>query len=317
MLQQTQVATVLHYYERFLERFPTVADLGVASLDDVLPLWAGLGYYSRARNLHAAARKVVSEYDGKLPSDVESLQQLPGVGRYTAGAIASIAYGTRAPLLDGNVARVLMRLLAVPGDPKDARLRTQLWTVAETLLPARRCGDFNQALMEIGAIVCTTRSPVCDQCPLLADCQAYRLGQVDQIPAVASKAKVREQSVVIVAVQCGSSLLFVQRPSEGLWAGLWELPSEPVAPGETSQQAIQRLYARLPKCRENGDLPVHLIRQLTHRSITFDIRMATCARRGKVVGVHRWIEPLQLHEVGISSACRAVLRKIGWLTGRS
>src|SRR5687768_16089198 len=172
MLQQTQVATVVPYFNRFIARFPTLADLAGADEQEVLRLWQGLGYYSRARNLQAAARKVVAEYGGELPRERDRLLTLPGVGRYTAGAVASIAFDRRAPILDGNVIRVLCRIDKIQSDPRDRSTQDLLWRRAEEVLPARRAGAFNSALMELGATVCTPRSPQCLLCPVREHCEA-------------------------------------------------------------------------------------------------------------------------------------------------
>ncbi|MBX7251062.1 MAG: A/G-specific adenine glycosylase, partial [Candidatus Promineofilum sp.] len=176
MLQQTQIAAVVPYYERWLARFPTVAALAAAPLDDVLKQWEGLGYYSRARHLHAAAQRIVADHGGRLPDTLEELLRLPGVGRYTAGAVASIAYGVRAPVLDGNVIRVLSRLFDVAEDVTRPETRARLWALAEALVPAERPGDYNQALMELGQVICVPQRPRCLLCPLRDDCLARQRG---------------------------------------------------------------------------------------------------------------------------------------------
>ncbi len=308
MLQQTQVSVVRGYYERFLDRFPTLADLAAAEQGDVLALWSGLGYYSRARNLHAAARAIVERHSGVVPRDVESLLALPGIGRYTAGAIASIAYDVPAPVLDGNVARVLCRILALAGDPKTPATRDQLWTVAESLVPPRRCGDFNQSLMELGATVCTPQSPQCLICPLRSSCLASTRGLADQIPPPSRRPRVLEAETVVVAIRSGDRLLFMQRPQTGLWAGLWELPSEDVRAGEECRAALRRLRRRL-----TGDARIQpqrigsVTRLLTHRRIAFHVYAGTwrgpqIARAGA-----RWLRQDELEGVGLSRACQATL----------
>ena len=181
MLQQTQVVTVIPYFRRFTERFPTVQALAAAPLDDVLKLWEGLGYYARARNLHRAARKVVAEFEGRLPDTVEELSQLPGIGRYTLGAIASIAFGRDAPVVDGNVKRVLCRVYAIRGDARRPAVQKKLWALAEANLPKGKAGRWNEAMMELGATVCTPRSPRCDECPLAGVCRARALGIQEQV----------------------------------------------------------------------------------------------------------------------------------------
>ncbi|MCI0477261.1 MAG: A/G-specific adenine glycosylase, partial [Anaerolineales bacterium] len=187
LLQQTQVATVIPYYERFLARFPTTRALASARLDDVLKTWEGAGYYARARNLHRAAKEIVARFDGKIPSTVEELQTLPGIGRYTAGAIASIAFERDAPAVDGNVTRVLCRYFKIESDPKNAQTQKKLWKLAETLLPRGHAGNFNQALMELGATVCVPRNPHCAACPLARGCQARRLNLQEKLPRKRAK----------------------------------------------------------------------------------------------------------------------------------
>ena len=220
MLQQTRVDTVIPYWERWLERFPTVETLAEAELDDVLKEWEGLGYYSRARNLHGAARMVRERFDGDVPSDPDTLRELPGVGPYTAGAIASIAYGVPTPAVDGNVRRVLARLYDLEA-PTAAELRT----LAAALVPDDRPGDFNQALMELGATICTPRSPDCDACPLAEWCEARRLGVQELRPLPRAKKPIPEETVrTAVIVRGDGALLLARRPEDGLLGGLWEFP---------------------------------------------------------------------------------------------
>ena len=182
MLQQTQVATVIPYFHRFLERFPTIADLAAAEEQDVLRLWQGLGYYSRARNLHKAAKAVVNQFGGRMPNDVDALLKLPGVGRYTAGAIASLAHDRVAPILDGNVIRVISRLDHLLTDPRERTAQAHLWQRATEILPKTRVGDFNSALMELGATICTPRAPQCLICPVRSFCEAAERGDPESIP---------------------------------------------------------------------------------------------------------------------------------------
>ena len=264
MLQQTQVATVIPYFTQFLKCFPTLADLAKADEQHVLRLWQGLGYYSRARNLRAAARQIVRDFGGELPSATEDLLKLPGVGRYTAGAIASIAFGRRVPILDGNVSRVLCRLDAVKADPRHPRTRQRLWRRAEDILPRRRVGDFNSALMELGATVCTPRKPRCLLCPARANCKAFATGLHGTIPAVRTTRRrplVRRQTFCIGHA---GKWLIEQRPAKGRWAGMWQFVT--VAKPEGTAQT-----PRLP-------LPVDCLapigsvsHDLTHRRYRFDI----------------------------------------------
>jgi A/G-specific adenine glycosylase len=221
MLQQTQVATVIPYYQRWLARFPTLRDFAVAPLDDVLKLWEGLGYYSRARNFHKAAQIVVNELGGEMPRDVAGLMALPGVGRYTAGAIASLAFNQHAPLLDGNVKRVLSRIFGLT-TPTDE----ELWTLAESLLPRGKAGAFNEALMELGATVCTPRAPACPSCPIRKACTAYASGDPEAYPAKATKKATPHVDVTTAVIVDGDGrVLMGQRPRDGLLGGLWEFVS--------------------------------------------------------------------------------------------
>jgi A/G-specific adenine glycosylase len=220
MLQQTQVATVVPYFHRWLERFPTLQALADAPLDDVLKHWEGLGYYARARNFHKAARRVVQLHNGQLPGNVDALLELPGVGRYTAGAVASLAFGARAAALDGNVKRVLSRVFAVTQPDAD------LWALAEALLPEENAGAHNEALMELGATVCTARNPRCDACPLHALCLARAEGAPGRYPLRKAKPVTPHHNVLCAVVSDSEGdLLLCQRPPGGLLGGLWEFVS--------------------------------------------------------------------------------------------
>ena len=225
MLQQTQVESVIPYYRRFLAAFPTIADLAEAPLDAVLKCWEGLGYYSRARNLHRAARLLIAEYDGVLPSRVDALLELPGIGPYTAGAIASIAFGQRAPVLDGNVTRVFTRLLDLPDDISHSATRTKLWRIAAEWLPAQGAGEYNQALMELGQKVCRPQNPHCAVCPLRTNCSAFAAGTQAARPVRQKRAPTPHYDVTAGLVRDERDrLLIAQRPLEGLLGGLWEFP---------------------------------------------------------------------------------------------
>lgn len=324
MLQQTQVSTVTEHYQRFIRRFPAIVDLAQADLSEVLTLWSGLGYYSRARQLHAAAKTVVDRYGGVVPSDVDRLMTLPGIGRYTAGAIASIAYGRRAAVLDGNVTRVLMRLLALDANPKSSAVRTYLWSVAERLLPRRRCGDFNQALMELGASVCRPKSPICSDCPIKPYCRAAALGLTDLVPKPAKRARLRPVDMVVAAVRRDDRLLFARRPLGGLWPGLWELPSEPLASGEPDSAGLQRLRRRLGRGYRISSEPVATTtRTLTHRVISFRVFAGRACQdsvdpsSGCGSGSSgacqplRWLAADELAGIGISRASLAILTVLG------
>ena len=222
MLQQTQVATVIPYFHRFLERFPTLKALADAPQQDVLRLWQGLGYYSRARNLQAAARMIVNDLKGQMPSTVDGLLNLPGVGRYTAGAIASIAFNRRALILDGNVQRVLCRLDAVMRDPRERETNKHLWNRAEEILPTKRIGDFNSALMELGAMICTPRNPQCLLCPVREHCDAFAAGVQERIPVAKKSTPTPLVHRRTYCIHHKNHWLIEQRPAKGRWAAMWQ-----------------------------------------------------------------------------------------------
>lgn len=224
MLQQTQVSSVLGYFPRFMAALPTVEALAAAPEDEVLHLWTGLGYYSRARNLHKAAKQVVSQYDGEFPRSVDALSELPGIGRSTAGAIASIAMGLRAPILDGNVKRVLARHQAVEGWPGQTAVARQLWQIAEASTPQQRFGDYTQAMMDLGATLCTRSKPACERCPVAADCHARLQGRQKDFPQPKPRKALPEKHTHMLLLQDGDSVLLYRRPPSGLWGGLWCLP---------------------------------------------------------------------------------------------
>ncbi len=268
MLQQTRVETVRAYFERFTKRWPTIVALAGASLDDVLAEWSGLGYYARARNLHAAARRVRDVHAGIFPRDPDAVRALPGVGEYTAGAILSIAFGRREAVVDGNVIRVLARVRALPGSPKDASLKSECWRIARELVPADRPGDFNQALMELGAMVCVPANPRCEVCPLARSCEARASGRTSEIPAKAPK-RARPHRVVRCAfVRRNASVLLVRRPDEGLLGGLWEMPELATLPAARVGEEVARVEHAFTHfdltlvahaCEAAGELPGKLV----------------------------------------------------------
>ena len=225
MLQQTQVTTVIPYFERFMGRFPEVAELAKADQDDVLSLWTGLGYYARARNLHAAAKRVNDEYQGQFPNTIEGLMALPGIGRSTAGAILSLSMNQPSAILDGNVKRVLARHQAVEGWPGRTSVHDALWLIAEQFTPSTKCRDYNQAMMDLGALLCVRRQPLCEQCPVSSDCQAFALNSQHDYPGRKPKTnKPVRQRVWTLVTNASGEVLLSQRPNSGLWGGLWCLP---------------------------------------------------------------------------------------------
>ncbi|MCS6920026.1 MAG: A/G-specific adenine glycosylase [Fimbriimonadales bacterium] len=239
MLQQTQTATVIPYFERFMARFPTVQALAEAPLAEVLRYWEGLGYYARARNLHKAAQLIVQN-GGQLPAAPDRLRELPGIGAYTAGAIASIAFGLPAPVVDGNVTRVLARLLWLKGDLKTGAAQKQLWQIAEQLIDPERPGEFNQAIMELGSTVCTPLQPRCGACPVSHLCEAYQRGQPTAVPEPSRRASLREVVDVSALIERDGRFLIAQRPPDGLWGGLWEFPRAT----RTGRESLEALACR-------------------------------------------------------------------------
>ncbi|MFV8818780.1 A/G-specific adenine glycosylase [Haliea sp. E17] len=225
MLQQTQVKTVIPYFERFLLRFPTVTSLAAAPEDEVLHLWTGLGYYARARNLHKAAKMVSAEFGGEFPDDLQALQALPGIGRSTAGSILASSFGKRGIILDGNVKRVLARHRAVAGWPGKSAVHDNLWTIAEELTPGERHRDYNQAMMDLGALLCTRSSPACGVCPLAADCIARQQGNPQDYPGKKPRKAMPVKSTrLLMARNSAGEVWLEKRPAPGIWGGLWCFP---------------------------------------------------------------------------------------------
>jgi A/G-specific adenine glycosylase len=314
MLQQTQAATVVRYFEPFLNTFPTVADLAAADEQDVLRHWQGLGYYRRARDLHRGARAVVARHGNQVPDDPEALRHIPGIGRYTLGAILSQAFERRLPILEANSRRVLCRLLAWLEDPRTAPSERWLWHVAETLLPARRVGDFNQALMEVGALVCTPVAPRCAACPLAGICASHRLGLQDEIPRPTARPQPVDVQEVAVVVRRGCEVLLVQRPTGGRWASMWEFPRGPVAGAETHEAAAARLLAERTGIRAvvEGEL-MTLRHGVTHHRITlvcFEARYRSGRFRPAYYPRAVWLPPGRLLDYPVSSPQRRLVQAL-------
>jgi len=240
LLQQTRIEAVIPYYNRFIETFPTVAALAAAGQDEVLKAWEGLGYYSRARHLHAAARILVDECGGRFPKTSEGWRKLPGVGPYTAAAVASIAFGEPAPALDGNVQRVLARLFAVTSRIDKSATRRHLRWLAEALISPKAPGDFNQAMMDLGASICTPKRPRCRECPVRRYCRAYATGRQEDLPVRRAGKAIPHHEIVAAVIRKNGRFLLGKRPEGGMLAGLWEFPGGKVEPGETHEQALVR-----------------------------------------------------------------------------
>ncbi|MFN8448991.1 MAG: A/G-specific adenine glycosylase [Anaerolineae bacterium] len=310
MLQQTQIETVKPYYARFLSAYPTVEALAAAPLDDVLKLWEGLGYYSRARNLHRAATLIAAQ---GFPQTVEGLQALPGVGQYTAGAIASIAFGARAPVLDGNVIRVFARLLDLPDDVTQPATRALLWRAAEHWLPDARPGDYNQALMDLGRLVCKPRAPLCADCPIRERCTAYAHGTQDARPVKAAKAETPHYDVTAGIIwNARGEVLIAQRPLDGLLGGLWEFPGGKQEAGETLPGCLKReLREELGIEVEVGELFTTVRHSFTHFKITLHAFTCRYASDGdpQALGVRAWawVTPDQLDGYSFGKADRQVI----------
>lgn len=240
MLQQTRLETVIPYFERWMQHFPSIEVLAKASIQSVLSAWEGLGYYGRARNLHKAAQIVMRDYHGALPKEMSLLQKLPGIGRYTAGAITSIAFGQDEPTLDGNIRRVLARYFNIDEDVHSSHGEQVLWELAAQHLPIGQAGVYNQALMDLGAVVCTPKSPSCSQCPLGDACQARALGIQEQRPVLLAKPAIPHHVVTAAVIRQGEKVLITRRPFKGLLGGLWEFPGGKQEKGEDLSSCLQR-----------------------------------------------------------------------------
>jgi A/G-specific adenine glycosylase len=312
MLQQTRVETVVPYFLRFTERFPDLASLAAAAESEVLALWSGLGYYSRARALHRAARMLVRERDGRFPEDVEGWTELPGVGRYTAGAIVSIALGKPAPILDGNVARVLVRLFGLRGDPRGADLNRELWNLAERILPRRSISDFNQALMELGALVCTPRSPRCLICPLREECVANRQGLPSRLPELAARPKATAVVMAAAIVEKRDRILMYRHTRSALLKDLWELPLGECRNGEVPREALAReARATYGLALEVGEEVARVKHSIMNRRIMLHAFAAelTTSPKPALEGECRWVDRQEVSELAVSSMVRKVLDK--------
>jgi len=241
MLQQTQVATVIPYYLRFLERFPQLAALAAAPVEEVMALWSGLGYYARARNLHATARAVMAQHNGIFPRDAALIAQLPGIGRSTANSIATFCFGAHAPILDGNVKRVLCRAFGIEGSPGSGAMEKRLWTLAEHLMPARHGAIYNQAQMDLGATICTRSKPRCEACPLDDICVAHATGRTAELPQARLRREIPQRQTTLLVLLDDNRVLLEARPPTGIWGGLLSLPELPE--GADAQQWSEQRFA--------------------------------------------------------------------------
>ncbi len=304
MLQQTRVETVIPYYRRWLRRFPSVRALAAATERQVLQLWEGLGYYSRARNLHRAARVVAAEHRGRLPRTLEGLRALPGIGRYTAAAIASICFDADTAVLDGNVKRVLARVFDFREEVQSPRGEKKLWELAQNLAPAGRAGDYNQAIMDLGALVCTPRAPACGECPLRSACRARALGLELERPVRRPARAVPHEVLAVGVVKRDDCVLLTQRPAVGLLGGLWAFPA-------TGGQALARTL------REDYGISVRVGAQVqtvkhafTHRRWTLNVFACHWVRGALAGGQARWVRLSQLGRYPMSKPDRMIARGI-------
>ena len=322
MLQQTTVAAVIPYYERFTAAFPTVGSLAAAEEDDVLRLWEGLGYYSRAKNLRRAAQRIVAEHDGRFPSDVAPLRRLPGVGRYTAGAIASFAFDRPAPIVEANTERLYARLIAYAGPLTTAAGKRALWQVAEELVPKTKPGRFNQAVMELGSQICRPKDPKCDDCPVRSCCRAFAEGRVADIPAKKPKAEVTERTEAALVLRNGGQVLIRRRPADEQWAGLWDFPRCPVPNPAAVPKIAGQNVAVLPGLFKDLDAAAsELIGQpfsvdswiasFTHGITRYRIRVLVVAgpvasRRAADAAEHQWVDPTDLDRRPLTRPARRI-----------
>lgn len=314
MLQQTQAVTVARHFGPFLEAFPTIAALASADEQAVLRLWEGLGYYRRARDLHRAAQVLAERHGGRFPDDAQALGDVPGIGRYTLGAVLSQAFDRRLPILEVNSRRVLSRLFGVRGEVTRGPAQRWLWHVAEEILPRRRVGDFNQSLMELGALVCTPARPRCSLCPIAADCAAFRRGLQDTVPArSAAPAPVHVREAAVVVSRQGRVLL-VQRPSHGRWANLWEFPHGELLPDETHEAAVARLLPALTGIRGSVGPELMMVRHtIMHYRVTV-VCFESRHRAGRfLAGAYqdgRWLLPNQLSAYPVSMPQRRLAQAL-------
>ena len=303
MLQQTQVATVIPYYQRFLARFPGVRALADASVDEVLHLWSGLGYYARARNLHRAAVRVRDEYAGELPRDFASLAALPGIGRSTAGAILALALGERFPILDGNARRVLARYFAVATPPGAATTR-RLWELAEHATPDAQVADYTQAIMDLGATLCVRQRPLCPTCPLSERCAARRRNRQQELPARRARAARARRSVyMVVALADTGEVWLERRPESGVWGGLWCLPEFDTA------SAAGAFVRGAIGAAQRGETLAHIEHGFTHFDLTITPLLVRCARGGAVMEAPAglWYNIREPARVGLPAPITALL----------
>lgn len=311
MLQQTQVTTVIPYFERFLQRFPTLEDLACAEQDDVLSLWTGLGYYARARNLHKCAQVLVEQHHSQFPETIEQLAELPGIGRSTAGAIASLALGQSAAILDGNVKRVLARHYAVAGWPGQTQVHNTLWHIAESHTPKQDCHYYTQAMMDLGATLCTRSKPDCPACPLAKTCQAKAQGNPQDYPGKKPKTVKPVKTTVMAMLQDSQGrILLQQRPSQGIWGGLWSLPE---LPAEDTEQAVTGLLASLGLKASKHLHPWPAFRHtFSHYHLDIQPLLITLKQNPSLISEsnQQWLNPSETGHLGLAAPVVKLLKQL-------
>ena len=304
MLQQTQVSTVIPFFERFLQRFPDLSALAAAEIDEVLHLWSGLGYYARARNLHRAAQRIRDEHGGEFPVDIEAATSLPGIGRSTAGAILALALDQRHAILDGNVKRVLSRYFLVEGSANDARVEKELWRLADSSTPLDHAAGYTQAIMDLGATVCVRRRPLCIACPLQSGCAAHRTGRQHELPAPKIRAPRKLRSVwVVLACSDDGRILLEHRPPSGIWGGLWGLPEFPT-------HAVARHWCRERFQNPNTESWPAIRHSFTHFDL--DLNPLIVRVRGRDLAVRDdaeklWYHPAHPAKVGLPAPIKTII----------
>jgi len=316
MLQQTRVDTVIPYWERFLEAFPDVESLARAELDEIYTLWTGLGYYSRARNLKHAAETIVTEHAGQLPNTAEGLRELKGIGRYTAGAVASIAFDREEPLIDGNVIRVFTRLLGIREETTAKTVIDGLWVIASALVRGPRPGDLNQALMELGATLCTPRNPDCPACPVRRHCDANRRGDADRLPIKKKRSKPKPMRAVAAWIERGAKILAVRCPEEGLMAGLWELPGGEIGPKDEAKDRLgEILRAAIGLEIHHAESIGRIEHVFTHRHLVLEVFRCRAEKGQRVrldrLQAHRWVRPSTFLELAHAGPTRKAMMLFG------
>ncbi len=312
MLQQTQVHTVMPYYQRFVSEFPSVDMLAKARIDQVMKSWEGLGYYGRARNLHKAAQEIMSRFGGRIPDHEKDLLSLPGIGRYTVGAILSIAFEKSVPVLDGNIIRLLSRIFHVTDPVDHVKTKNLLWSLSEQIIPKNRIRDFNQGLMELGAIICKLKNPLCVDCPLSKVCEANRLSIQTELPVRSPKKKIPHYDVTAGIIWKKGKFLITLRPSKGLLGGLWEFPGGKQKAGESLEDCLKReIREELNIDIEVKNLLVSVKHAYTHFRITlhvFDCRYIGGKIRLNGCEAYRWIGPDELDHFALPGADRKVIQ---------